>query len=152
MFLHKSYIWEKSCSWDVSQNALSQSNCMILNELFLRSKLRKSGLWTLKFTVSQELTDFLHAGANSCKLKGRWKFRGWCSQNRCGQSCDGTLKLTLSEERTNGINWFLVCSCRFITVKSWSKIYWVDMVKNGCGQSGHGTLIFNLTLTWFFAC
>ena len=43
---------------------------MILNELFLRSKLSKSGLWTLKFTVSQELTDFLHAGTNSCKLKG----------------------------------------------------------------------------------
>ena len=25
-------------------------------------------------------------------------------KNGCGQSCDGTLKLTLSEERTNGIN------------------------------------------------
>ena len=42
-----------------------------LNELFLHSKLSKSGLWTLKLTVSQELTDFLHAGTNSCKLKGR---------------------------------------------------------------------------------
>ena len=42
-----------------------------LNELFLHSKLSKSSLWTLKFTVSQELTDFLHAGTNSCRLKGR---------------------------------------------------------------------------------
>ena len=29
-------------------------------------------------------------------------------KNRCGQSCDGTLKLTVSEEwATDGINWFL---------------------------------------------
>ena len=78
--------------------------------------------------------------------------------NGCGQSCDGTLKLTLSEEWTNGINWFLACSCRFITVKSWSKIYWVGMVKNGCGQSGLGTLKLTVSqnwtdeVTWFFAC
>ena len=24
-----------------------------------------------------ELTDFLHAGTNSCKLKSDWKFLGW---------------------------------------------------------------------------
>ena len=70
-------------------------------------------------------------------------------KNGCGQSCDETLKLTLSEEWTNGINWFLACSCRFTTVKSWSKIYWVGIVKNGCAQSGHGTLN---NITWFFAC
>ena len=64
-------------------------------------------------------------------------------KNGCGQSCDGTLKLTLSEKRANGINWFLACWCRFITVKSWSKIYWVGMVRNVCGQSGHGTLKLN---------
>ena len=29
-----------------------------LNELFLHSKLSESGLRTLKFTVSQEFTDF----------------------------------------------------------------------------------------------
>ena len=41
-------------------------------------------------------------------------------KNGGGQSCDGTLKLTLSEEWTNGINWFFAYWCRFITVKSWS--------------------------------
>ena len=30
VFLHKSYIWEKSCSWDIGQNALSQLDCMFL--------------------------------------------------------------------------------------------------------------------------
>ena len=29
VFLHKSYIWRKSCSWDLGQNALSQSDCMV---------------------------------------------------------------------------------------------------------------------------
>ena len=43
---------------------------LFLNELFLHSKLSKSGLWILRFTVSQELPDFLHAGTNPCKLKG----------------------------------------------------------------------------------
>ena len=49
-------VWKKSCSRDVGQNTLSQSNFIISK--FLCSKLSKSGLWTLKFTVSQELTDF----------------------------------------------------------------------------------------------
>ena len=37
-----------------------------------------SGLF--KFIVSEELTDFLHAGTNSCKLKGHCKFWGRCGQ------------------------------------------------------------------------
>ena len=69
-------------------------------------------------------------------------------KNGCDQSCDGTLKLTLSEKWTNGINWFLASWCRFITVKSWSKIYWVGMVKNKCGLSGHGTLKLTLSQNW----
>ena len=46
--------------------------------------------------------------------------------------------------------------CRFITVKSWSKIYWVGKVKNGCDQFGHGTLKLTASqnwsdeITWFF--
>ena len=75
-----------------------------------------------------------------------------------GQSCDGTLKLTLSEEWTNGINWFFAYWCRFTTVKSWSKIHWVGMVKNGCDQSGIGILKLTVSqnwtdeITWFLAC
>ena len=49
-----------------------------------------------------KLTDSLHAGRNSHKLKGDWK---WVSlvKNWCGQSGDGTLKLTVSEDWTDGI-------------------------------------------------
>ena len=68
------------------------------------------------------------------------------------------LKLTLSEEWTNGINRFFAHWYRFITAKSWLKIYWVGLVKNGCGQSGLGTLKLTVSqnwtdeITWFFAC
>ena len=79
-------------------------------------------------------------------------------KNGCGGSCHGTLKLTLSEEWANGINWFLARWCRFITVNSWPKISWVGKVKNGCFLSGHGTLKLTISqnwtdeITWFFAC
>ena len=76
-------------------------------------------------------------------------------KNGCGQSSGETLKLTVSEEWTDGVNWFLTCWCRFAKIKSWSKNFLVGMVKNGSGQ---GTL--NLTVSqkwtdktnWFFAC
>ena len=29
VFLYKSYIWEKSCSWDICENALCQPDCRI---------------------------------------------------------------------------------------------------------------------------
>ena len=79
-------------------------------------------------------------------------------KNGGGQSCDGTLKLTLSEEWTNEMNWFLACWYKFITVKRWPKIYWMGMFKNRCGQCGHGTLKLTVSqnwidkVTWFFAC
>ena len=41
--------------------------------------------------------------------------------------------------------------------KSWSKIFWVGMVKNGSGGSGYGTLNWLSQeridgINWFFAC
>ena len=61
-------------------------------------------------------------------------------KNGCDQSCYWTLKLTVSEEWTDGINWFFACQYRFTKIKSWSKHFWVGIVKNGCGQSDHRTL------------
>ena len=46
-----------------------------------------------------ELTGFLHAVINSCRLKGDQKFLG----SGLGQSGDRTLKLTGSEEWTDGM-------------------------------------------------
>ena len=56
--------WERSCSWDIGQNALSQSDCIIF-----------------KSTISPEQVDetalFLHADTNSPKLKVDQNFFGW---------------------------------------------------------------------------
>ena len=34
-------------------------------------------IWMYLKNELMELTEFLHAGASSCKLKGDWKFLGW---------------------------------------------------------------------------
>ena len=101
VFLDKSYIWEKSCSWYRGQNTLSQSCFRFLNQVFHQSKLMKQphyGLWTLKLMVSQEWVD--------------------------------------------GINWIFACWYRFTKIKSWSKIYRVSLVKNGCDQSSQSKINF----------
>ena len=62
------------------------------------------------------------------------------SKNECGQSGDGTLKLTVSEEWPDRINWFFACWYRFSKIKSWSNFLRMGMVKNGSCQSVHRTL------------
>ena len=57
-----------------------------------------------------ELTYFLHAGTISWKFQS---FKGWHGQKYGGHSCYKTLKLTISEEWTDGINWFFECWYRF---------------------------------------
>ena len=64
----------------------------------------------------------------------------------------------LSEEWTDGINDFFACWYRFTKIKSWPKVFWVGVVKNGCGRSGHGTQKLTVSqkwtdgINWFFAC
>ena len=58
-----------------------------------------------------------------------------------GQSCDGTLKLAVSEEWTGGINWFFLhVDTVAQKLKAYQNFFWVGIVKNGCGQSAHGSL------------
>ena len=136
-------LWEKSCSWDIGQNPLSQSDCRIskwtispeqIDETvsFLTCWYAQSGRWTPKLNQPMELTYFLHTGTISLKLIFEILGVG-IVKNGCGQSCYGTLKLTVSEEWTDGINWFFACWYRFTKIKSWSKMFSVDIVKNGCG-------------------
>ena len=47
---------------------------------------------------------FLHVSANLYKLKVDQKISGCMVKNGCGQSGHGTLKLTVSQERIDGIN------------------------------------------------
>ena len=54
---------------------------------------------------------------------------------------------TISQERTDGTNWFFTCWYNFTQkwVWSWSKM---SMVRNGCGQSGDGTLKLTVFEEW----
>ena len=89
--MHKSHTWENSGSWDMGQNALDQSDCSIFKFYF----------------------------------KEAWFFAYWCRfieikrwlknvgvgvvENKCGHSGLRTLKLAVSQEEINRVNWFLVC-------------------------------------------
>ena len=96
-------LWEKFCSWDIGQNALSLSDCMMLNQLLSRSnslilimliqihKINKFKYfcWTssnigranLVHYANQEWNNwinwFLHAGTNSCKVDWKLKKMAW---------------------------------------------------------------------------
>ena len=69
-------------------------------------------------------------------------------KNECSQSGRWTLKLTVSEEWADGINWFFACWYKFMQIKRCLKIFGVDMVKNRCGQSGDGTLKWTVSKKW----
>ena len=71
-------------------------------------------------------------------------------KNGCGQSGLWNLKLIVSEEWTHGINNFFACWFwyKFIQIKSCLKIFRVGMVKNGCGQSGDGTVKLTVSKEW----
>ena len=62
-----------------------------------------------------------------------------------GQSCDRTLKLTVFEKWADGINWIYACQYRLTKIKSWSKVFLIGLLKNGCRQSGSGNLKLTLS-------
>ena len=67
------------------------------------------------------------------------------SQNVLSQSGCTIFQATISPEQLNEIAWFFACGYKFKQFESSSKMFWVGMVKNGCGQFGHGTLKLYLT-------
>ena len=72
-------------------------------------------------------------------------------KNECGQSGIWTLKFTVSQERNDGTSRFFACWYNFTQIK----IFEMSLVKNGCGQSGDGTLLKNEQMEYmnrFFAC
>ena len=62
------------------------------------------------------------------------------ARNGYGQSGHGTLKLAVSQEWIDGMNWFFACWCKFRKAKSSFNDFWVDVVKIGCGHLVHETL------------
>ena len=67
------------------------------------------------------------------------------AKNGWGQSGDWTLKLTESKEWTDGITHFLYIDTDSQKLKADQKSFWLCMLKNECGQSGHETLKFTVS-------
>ena len=61
-------------------------------------------------------------------------------KNGCSHSGHGTLKLTLSQEWIDGMNWFFACRWKFMKAESWFNDFSVGMVKNGHDHLVHETL------------
>ena len=59
------------------------------------------------------------------------------AKNGCGQFGHGTLKLTVSQEWNDGMNWFFACRCTSSIPKSYFNAFWVGMVRNGHGHLIH---------------
>ena len=71
-------------------------------------------------------------------------------KNGCGQPCHGTLKLTVSQKRTDGINLFFACWYKLRKVKNWFKDFWMDVVKNGHDLLVHETLESVVSSEWIY--
>ena len=63
-------------------------------------------------------------------------------KNKCDQSGHETLKLTVSQEWIDGMNWFFAYWCKFRKAESYFNDFRVDVVKNLCGHLVHETLKF----------
>ena len=105
-----------------------------------------------------ELTVFLHAVTNLCKLKGAWKCLGciWSKMRVTSLVADSKIDCIWRMSRCN--NWFFVCWYRFTKIKSWSEMFWFGMIRNRCGHTAEGFLKLTLSqiwtdgINWFFAC
>ena len=116
----------------MTQNALSQSSAGFLNNLYLWNKSTKK-------------SDFLYINTDSWKLKANWKILGrtW-SKTGVGVS----LKLGVSQEAVDGINFFFVCWYKFRIAESFFNNFWVVVVKNGHSFLGFGTLKSAVSQEW----
>ena len=79
-------------------------------------------------------------------------------KNGHGQSGHRTLRLTVSQEWINGMNWYFACWCKFRKAKSYFNDFWVGMVRNGHSNLVHETLKSAVSKEWlyefsgFFSC
>ena len=77
---------------------------------------------------------------NSNKLKVDQKISGWAWLEIGVTSQITALKLTLSQEWIDGVNWFFAWWCKFRKAKSYFNTFSVGMVKNGHVRVIHETL------------
>ena len=71
-------------------------------------------------------------------------------------SLDSKIDYILRMNRWN--YWFFACWYKFMLIKRWLNNFWVGMIKNGCSQSGDGSLKLIISeewidgISWLFVC
>ena len=110
--LAQSLYWEKSCSWDIDQNALSQSDCRVFKSTIPREQI-------------YETVSFFACFCKFLKIKS-WLKLFWLGmvKSRCNQSGLWTLKVIVSGEWTDRINWCFACWYKFIQIIRCLIIFW----------------------------
>ena len=121
--------------------------CSCTNPVF--GKIFVPGVWAKMFSANQ-IAQFLNQPFlqnKSLFSRTNWSKIFWfCMvKNGCDQSGLWALKLIVSQEWTDGINWFFACWYNFTEIKKWLKIFGASMVKNRCDQSDDGTLKFTVS-------
>ena len=114
-------------------------------------------IWSLVFaTMKVYIICYVTAQNPFLEKYGSWDM----NQNALGQSDCRILKSTISLEQMDEIARFFVFFVwwyKFMKIKCWFEIFQVDVVKNGCGHSGHRTRKFAIFkkwrdgINWFFA-
>ena len=121
--------------------------CSCTNPVF--GKIFVPGVWAKMFSANQ-IARFLNQPFlqnKSLFSRTKWSKIFWfCMvKNGCDQSGLWALKLIVSQEWTDGINWFFACWYSFTEIKRWLKIFGASMVKNRFDQSDDGTLKFTVS-------
>ena len=102
----------KTCSWDIDQIYLSQSDCRIFKSTI--SHFSRTNWWN----------RLLHFDTTLQKLKVDRKFFGWTYSKMGGANLVSGLNLNVSQEWTGGINWLFACYYKFLQFKRRLKIFW----------------------------
>ena len=148
MFQKKSYIWEKSCSWDIGENALSQSGCRIFKSFISSEQI-------------DETASFLACGYKRKKVKSWLKiFWSGMVKNEVDQSGLWTLKWWYRKNELMELTDFLHVDTDSQKLKADQKCIGWAWSKMGVTSlfSGHRTQKLTLSqkwtdeINWFFAC
>ena len=96
VFVHKSYVWEKSDSWDKDQNALGQSDCRIFKSTISLQQNDEKVLFFARWYRFMETKSWLKhfvvdVVINGC---GHYSHRTQCVDILCVDTNSGNLKVS----------------------------------------------------------
>ena len=87
---------------------------------FLINHISRTNQW-----ISLILRMLIQISVNQKLIKNFWM---GIARNRCGQSGHRTLKVAVSQEWIDGVDWFFAWWCKFRKAKKYFSDFWVNLV------------------------